>query len=63
MDDKEKTTAEVLLKIGAHYLSNGCNHCDYYEVAKVCDARPINCCYMSLYHYFKTLEEEKKKDE
>lgn len=55
---EELTTSEVLMKIGAHYLCNGCNGCDYLEIAKVCDAIPINCKYMALSFYFKHLEEQ-----
>ena len=57
MTNEERTTSEVLMEIGAHYLCNGCNGCDYLEIAKVCDAIPINCKYMALSFYFKHLEE------
>lgn len=62
MDDnkerEELTTSKILMKIGSHYLCNGCNGCDFLEVAKVCDARPINCKYMALSFYFEHLEEK-----
>ena len=61
MDEKtEQTTSEIMMKIAAHYLFNGCNDCDFYKVAKICDARPLNCAYMKLKYFFEDLEEKEK---
>ena len=57
----EKSTSAIMLDIGSYYLAHGCNHCDFYKVAKVCDAVPIECCWMKLYHYFEGLEEEERE--
>lgn len=51
-----KTTSEIMFEIGAYYMVHGCNNCDYYKVAKICNAVPINCAYMKLHYYFKAIE-------
>lgn len=56
----DMTTSEIMTKIGAHYLFNGCNGCDFLEVAEVCDAIPLNCCYLKLARYFKREEDNKR---
>ena len=60
---EELTTSEIMLKIGAHYLVNGCNNCDFYKVAKTCDAIPINCAWMALHYYFDRLEKEEQNED
>lgn len=60
---EELTTSEVMLKIGVHYLCNGCNGCDFLEVAKICDAIPLNCAYMKLHYYFESIEKDENKVE
>ena len=58
--EKEQTTSEIMLTIGAHYLSNGCNNCDFYKVSKTCDAIPFHCSWMILYKYFQRLEKQEE---
>lgn len=59
---EEKTTSEVMFQIASHYMFNGCNDCDFYKVAKICDARPLNCAYMKLRYFFEDLEEKEKQE-
>ena len=53
----EETRDDVFFRIATHYLMGGCDGCDFLEVGETCDARPINCKWMLLHHYFKEAEE------
>lgn len=60
MDEK---TSDVMLDIATHYLMNGCDECDFLCVSNTCDAKPINCNWMKLYHYFKNAEDKEQDGE
>ena len=59
----EKKTSEVMRDIAVHYFCKGCNDCDFYKVAKVCDAVPLNCAWMRLCAKFEVLEETEDQEE